>query len=84
VYDKLSEVDIKCTSVVDLISTGPQTAAYEQAWKEQRKEKIEKRYIVKLVPNDFKLIPCTDKNDFQIFLYALQIYNWRLIKHGKY
>lgn len=83
-YGQVALIDIKCSAVVDLTNTGPQTAAYEQAWAELKGEKINKRYVVKLMPNAYKLIPCKDKNDLQIFLYALQIYNWRMRNNGKH
>ncbi|KJS85013.1 MAG: hypothetical protein JM58_09620 [Peptococcaceae bacterium BICA1-8] len=87
VYGESAIVDLKTTVVVDMQSVGPQTAAYQNALAEHTKEKAKKRYIVKLDPKlkqGYKLIPCTNKSDFQVFLNALNIYNWRMIKHDKH
>lgn len=87
VYGEPAIIDLKTTSIVDMQSVGPQTAAYQNALSEYTKEKAKKRYIVKLDPKlkqGYKLIPCTNKSDFQVFLNALNIYNWRMIKHDKH
>lgn len=85
---ELALIDLKTSSRVDLISVGPQTAAYEYAYKEWSgfdKRKKVKRYCVKLSPEgDYKLINCDNKNDFSVFIHALSIINWREIKHGQY
>lgn len=85
---ELALIDIKTSSVVNLMSVGPQTAAYEQAYKEWAgfdKRKVFKRYAVKLTPEgEFRFIPCDNKNDISVFIHALSIKNWREIKHGQY
>lgn len=72
-------IDYK-TGMIDLKCVGPQTAAYKKAWDEvhQRKDQIVRRFALKL-SNDgtYKLIECKNPNDFNIFLSALSLYNWR-------
>lgn len=75
-------IDIKTPSVVHP-STGPQTAAYQFAHEEMTGEKIKGRYAVQLKGDGkYKLIPYTDKNDFNVFLCCLNIIKWRA-NHGK-
>lgn len=78
-------LDIKTATVVDLMCVGPQTAAYEAASNEQNKSKTKyKRYAVKLtLDGKYKLIACDNKMDIQVFLSALNIYNWRMSKHER-
>ncbi|MBP2635014.1 MAG: hypothetical protein H6Q72_921 [Firmicutes bacterium] len=78
-------LDIKTASIVDLICVGPQTAAYEAASNEQNKRKTKyKRYAVKLSPDGkYKLIACSNQMDLQVFLSALNLYNWRMSKHDR-
>lgn len=81
-------IDIKTSSQVDLMAVGPQTAAYENGYKEWAaidKRKKFKRYVVKLTPEgEYRLIPCENKNDFSVFIHALSLVNWREMKHGHY
>jgi hypothetical protein len=79
-------LDIK-TGDVNLIRVGPQTAAYDLADREWSGigGRPRDRFAVKLLPNrDYLLIPCTDKRDQDVFLFGLQIWNWRHVKHGSY
>jgi hypothetical protein len=75
-------IDFK-TGMAEPICVGPQTAAYDAAWPYQIPAygSIKRRYALKL-NNDgtYKLVPLTNKMDFQIFLNALNIYNWRQSK----
>lgn len=71
-------VDIK-TGEIDLVVVGPQTAAYAQACGFKGK-----RYAIRLLPDGkYKLVSCTNKMDFQVFLNALNLYNWRMSKHER-
>jgi hypothetical protein len=75
INDKYSLVDFK-TGVTDPKCVGPQTAAYVEATGLNPK-----RYALKLNKDGtYKLVPLTNKLDFQIFLNALNIYNWRQSK----
>lgn len=79
-------LDIK-TGTVDLAYVGPQTAAYEFADREWAGigGRPRDRFAVKL--NDdgaYALIPCRDKRDIDVFLYGLQIWNWRQVRHASY
>lgn len=69
-------LDIK-TGQVDLMTVGPQTAAYAEAWGFKGK-----RYAVHIMDGDYRLVECKNNMDFQIFLNALNIFNWRMSKHG--
>lgn len=73
---KMVILDIKTPTVVNP-STGPQTAAYQQAVEEMTGEKIKGRYAVQLKANGYKLISYTDKNDFNTFLSCLNVTIWR-------
>lgn len=82
---KMSILDIKTTSILELGYVGPQTAAYEKAYIEMIKgiKKSFPRYALQLKQDGtYKLHKCTDKEDFQAFLSALNIYWWRE-KHWK-
>lgn len=76
---KLSILDIKTTTTLDMPYMGPQTAAYEIAYKEWTEyKKTMPRYILQLKPDgNYKLVQCKTKEDTNIFLYALQIMKWR-------
>jgi len=79
-------VDLKIGQV-DLACVGPQTAAYDLADREWSGigGRARDRFAVKLRENgDYRLIPCTDRHDQDVFLYGLQIWNWRHVKHGSY
>ena len=74
-------IDIK-TGPVYLESVGPQTSAYDVAYREEFKQPPLKRFAVRL-PGDgtYKLVPCTSKVDFDVFIHALSIMNWRNKTH---
>ena len=76
---KLSILDIKTTSILEIGYVGPQTAAYEKAYKELAGErKSLMRYALQLKPDGtYKLQKCTDKEDFMAFMAALNVYRWR-------
>jgi len=78
--NKLCLFDIK--SGVQSKSAGPQTAAYNNAFHEMTGEKFFRRFTVLLRPNDFKLVEYKSRNDFNIFLSCLNIYNWK-VANGK-
>lgn len=71
-------IDFK-TGITDPKVVGPQTAAYVEAWHMQDNPGyVKNRYALKLNKDaTYKLIPLTNKMDFQIFLNALNIYKWR-------
>lgn len=83
--DKEILLDIKTTAILDMGYIGPQTAAYEEAYREMTgKKKSLPRYGLQLKPDGtYKLVQCKDKEDFQAFLAALNIYRWRE-RHGKH
>lgn len=55
---------------------GPQLAAYAKAIEEMYNLKIDRRFTVQLNPNNFKLIPHIDKQDFNIFMSCLNVYKF--------
>lgn len=69
-------VDIKTPMVVSP-STGPQTAGYQQAYEELTGDKIKGRFAVQLSPDNYRLIPYKDPNDFNVFISCLNITNFR-------
>jgi hypothetical protein len=72
-YD-LVLIDFK-SGLIDPKCVGPQTASYKEC---KSNLKIEARYALKLNKDtSYKLIPLTNKMDFQIFLNALNIWKWR-------
>ncbi|HUS88024.1 MAG TPA: PD-(D/E)XK nuclease family protein [Desulfosporosinus sp.] len=78
IKDKLSIVDLKTSATLDMLYMGPQTAAYEILYREwSGYKKTMPRYILQLKPDGYKLVPCKDKEDTNIFLYANQILRWR-------
>lgn len=84
IKSKLAIVDIKTTSVLEIGYVGPQTAAYEQAYKEfTGTRKSLDRYALQLRSDgNYRLDKCKDKEDLQAFMSALNIYRWRE-KHWK-
>lgn len=60
-------------------TTGPQTAGYEIALREETglpaTTRID-RYALQLVDDKFRLIPLTDPADQRVFLAALTVHNW--------
>lgn len=76
----LWQIDAKC---VDTMSpaTALQTSGYQACWNEMHPDErqIRKRGGLQLLPNgEFKLYPYNNRNDFGVFLNALNIYRWRL------
>lgn len=73
--------DFKTTSVISMMSVGPQLAAYDagyREWKGMTKSKPYKRFAVQLKGNGkYKLYPCENPNDLNVFLYAVQIYHFK-------
>ena len=76
---KAALIDIK-SPVIMYPSTGPQTAAYENAMREMDgipKRKIIYRYGLKLQPDHYELVPFTDPSDFNVFLAMKVLYHWK-------
>jgi hypothetical protein len=75
--DYLTIPDIKSTAELSP-AIGIQTGAYEIAWNETHEEKVKQRIGVLLQPNGkYKIEPHKDRNDLNIFLAALSVYNWK-------
>jgi hypothetical protein len=80
----LDLIDIKATADIYQKVVGPQTAAYAKALQAQDPTTPLSimRWAVQLRPDGtYRLHPCTDPNDFNVFLAALTLYQWRE-KHG--
>lgn len=72
-----SIIDIKSTSALPR-TVGPQTSAYENAYREMTGEKTERRFCLHLKPDGYSLVPLQDGprvNDLTYFISALNI--WR-------
>lgn len=72
--------DWKSCLSVDVKYVGPQLKAYENGFREWAglKRKPYLCYAVQLLKTGkYKVIPCDNPNDFNIFLYALQLYKWK-------
>jgi hypothetical protein len=84
----LAIIDIKTSATVELKSVSCQLYAYRQAYCEytdqlKQLNKI-KMYVVKLMPDGkYKMAETTDKNAWNVFLYALSIENYKKIKHER-
>lgn len=77
-----SEVIIDRKVTADVPPTvGPQTAAYEELYRESRGGMRRKRYCLRLMPNKYQLVPLTDSSDYMIFRSALNLKHWTE-KHG--
>jgi hypothetical protein len=75
-------VDLKSTAAIPR-TAGPQTAAYKQALEETTGQKSKRRYVLHLKPDAYKLVEISDGagvQDFTVFLSALNIHKWRLVK----
>lgn len=84
IKNNLAVIDLKTTASIEIGYVGPQTAAYEEAYRLLTgiKKKLP-RYTLQLKPDGkYKLEQCKSKEDFQAFLSALNIYRWRE-RHGK-
>jgi hypothetical protein len=81
--DRVGRLD--CLTIVDIKSTaelspaiGIQTAGYQIAWNETHEEKVKKRIAVLLQPDGkYKIESYKDKNDTNVFLAALSVFNWK-------
>lgn len=84
IKSNLAVIDLKTTASIEIGYVGPQTAAYEEAYRliTGIKRRLP-RYTLQLkADGTYKLIECKDKEDFQAFLSALNIFRWRE-RHGK-
>ncbi len=72
-------VDLKTGG--DMLSYSLQTAGYSILVEENTKEKVRERYTLRLMPDDFRLIPHLGTVDRTIFLGLAQAYNLKQ-KHG--
>jgi len=83
-FDREILLDIK-SGVVCEGSVGPQTAAYEEALRNELGGKKRRRYAIKLMGDgNFKLIQCTNTLDFEVFKNAASVVNWTNQKHRRY
>jgi hypothetical protein len=83
-YDKRTALDVKTGEEFNA-SGAIQLSAYQNGHNEMSKEKIKNRLIVQLNKDGTYKLPPKEyygKNDFNIFLSALTIHNWRC-KYGK-
>lgn len=72
-------VDVK-SGAVPTRTVGPQTAAYEHALRECWPISFPRtlsRACVRLLPNDYRFVHLGDSRDWNVFLSALNIHNWR-------
>jgi len=73
-------IDIKSTATLPR-TVGPQTAGYENAYRETSGDKgALDRYCLHLGPDDYRLVSLTDGRgvqDLSIFISALNIHRWR-------
>ena len=83
-FEKEVILDIK-SGVVHIGAVGPQTAAYEEALRNELGGKKRCRYAVKLMDDgNFKLIQCANTLDFEVFKNAASCVNWTNQKHRRY
>ncbi len=79
IHGQRALVDAKRVAQVQR-TTGPQTAGYEIALREEMAlppgVRID-RYALQLVDDKFRLIPLTDPADQRVFLAALTLHNWQ-------
>lgn len=70
-------VDIKATATVPR-TVGPQTAAYREAYAQERLLLQPKRFCAHLrADGTYRLVELNDPRDWSIFLSALNLWNWR-------
>jgi hypothetical protein len=77
-------IDVK-SGAVPLLTVGPQTAAYlhalHECWPSMFRAALSLRALpracVQLKPNSFQLVPLRDPRDWNVFLSALNIHQWR-------
>lgn len=81
-HRKPAIIDTKTTRQL-MPSTGPQTAAYEAAFKEHYETyRKHQRYALLLKPDGtYRLEPCTNPRDFGVFLACLTVHNFRRKHH---
>lgn len=81
-HRKAAIIDTKTTRQL-MPSTGPQTAAYEAAFKEQHQSRRNyQRYALLLKPDGtYRLEPCTNPADFRAFLACLTVHNFKRKHH---
>lgn len=76
-------IDIKSTASLP-ITTGPQTAAYAEAWHEMGGDRIRDRYCVQLTGEGrYKVHPLKDPRDWERFKAALVVHQWLYAKKEK-
>lgn len=80
---RLTLIDVK-SGAVPILTVGPQTAAYLKAlrecWPSMSKTVLPPslpRACVRLMPNDYQFVPLRDGRDWNVFLSALNIHQWR-------
>lgn len=77
--NRRSLVDLKATAQIPKVTVGVQTSAYAQAYLETYgRSMMGGRYCVQLEADGYQLQPCKNTMDFDVFLSALNIYNWRV------
>jgi len=75
--EKLVLIDIKSSSTI-YPSMKIQLSAYKTGYEEMTGKRISQRLIVQLGKDGlYKLHPCNDENDIQVFLAAVQIYKFK-------
>jgi len=80
---KLSVVDLKSSWKL-MPATGPQTAAYAEQWNARNKDKIKKRYGLRLAADGkYELSEYKDAHDLNTFLSCLNVTKWKM-KHHNY
>lgn len=80
---RLTLVDVK-SGAVPILTVGPQTAAYlyalRECWPSLSRSALPPslpRACVQLKPNSYQLVPMRDPRDWNVFLSALNIHQWR-------
>jgi len=71
-------IDIK-SGAIPTRTVGPQTAAYEYALREllMCSRRPLRRACVRLLPNDYRFVRLRDSRDWNVFVSALNIHQWR-------
>lgn len=54
-----------------------QTASHKIVVEENLKEKVHTRLIVQITDKNFKVTPCTEEGDVDVFKGALKVFHWR-------
>lgn len=68
-------IDIKTACQMSPVY-GPQTAAYAAALEEETGLITEDRYVLKITPESFELIPQNERTDINVFHAALAVRTW--------